>query len=320
MKPLIYVLIFLAALLFVEAVYLILRDLKRQRIRYVRNRMMPSRRPEGEGPRAILRREETGPWAALHRFLVDQPLFSMIPSLLEKANVSLRADQLLLISLGFFILFGFGGGMISGLLVIGLVMGFAGFSLPVLYLIQRKSRRQAMIQEQFPEVLELIVRSLRAGHALTGTFRLVGEEFSYPLGQEFKRVYEENNLGIPIRESLKNMEKRLDSFDMKYFITAVLIQRETGGNLTEILEGLSQTIRNRMRLQGQIRAKTAEGRLSGLILGLLPVVMGIILGFVNPDHIRILFEHPQGQRLLGLAIVMVIVGGLLIKKIVAIKV
>ena len=320
MKLVIYVLIFLAGLLCVEAVYLILRDLKQQRLMRVKNRMAPPRREDGGAPPVFLRKADVGLRAALRRYLIEQPLLSRIPGLLEKANVPLRSDQFLILSLGLFVFVGFASALFTRHIAATLLLALIGFFVPLFYVLQRKHRRQVMIQEQFPEVLDLIVRSLRAGHALTGTFRLVAEEFSYPLGLEFKRIYDENNLGLSLRDSLKSMEQRLESFDMKFFVTSVLIQRETGGNLTEILEGLSRTIRNRLRLQGQIRAKTSEGRLSGWILGLLPVIMGGVLSFINPGHVRILWEHPQGQKLLGLAIAMVIVGGLLIKKIVSIKV
>ena len=320
MKLVIYVLIFLAGLLCVEAVYLIFRDLRQQRLMHVKLRMAPPRKEDGVGPAVFLQKTDGGIFSVMHRYLIEQPLLSKIPGLLGKANVSLRSDQFLILSLGLFVFVGLFAALFTRHVAATLALALIGFFVPLVFVLQRKHRRQVLIQEQFPEVLDLIVRSLRAGHALTGTFPLVAEEFSYPLGMEFKRVYDENNLGISLRDSLKSMEQRLESFDMKFFVTSVLIQRETGGNLTEILEGLSRTIRNRLRLQGQIRAKTSEGRLSGWVLGLLPVVMGVVLSFINPDHVRILWEHPQGQKLLGMAVVMVIVGGLLIKKIVSIKV
>ncbi len=320
MKLAIYALIFLAALLCVEAVYLILRDLKQQRLLRVKNRMAPPRQEDRVSTRLLLREEEQGTFVGLRRALFGQPLLSRIPRLLERANLPLRSDQFLTLSLGLFI----GTGLLMGLLTrhaaASLVTAFFAFFVPLLYALARTHRQQVAIQEQFPEILDLIVRSLRAGHALAGTFRLVAEEFPAPLGPEFKRVHDETNLGMPFRDSLKGMEKRLESFDIKFFATSVLIQRETGGNLTEILEGLSRTMRTRIRLQGQIRAKTAEGRLSGWILGLLPVVMAAVLSFVNPEHVRILWEDPQGQRLLWIAIGLIAVGGLLIKKIVSIRI
>lgn len=282
--------------------------------------MAPPRAPATPAPLTLLRKPDSGWLTVLHRHLIEQPLLSKIPGLLEKANLSLRADQFLMACLALFVSGGILGGLLTRHVAVSIILAVLGFFVPLVYVIQRKHRRQILVQEQFPEVLDLIVRSLRAGHALTGTFKLVAEEFGYPLGPEFKRVYDETNVGISLRDTLKVMERRLESFDMKFFVTSVLIQRETGGNLTEILEGLGRTIRNRIRLQGQIRAKTAEGRLSGWILGLLPIIMAIVISFINPGHVRILWEDPLGQRLSLLGVTLLITGAILIKRIVSIKV
>ena len=189
-----------------------------------------------------------------------------------------------------------------------LVMG-AGFFIPVFYLMQKKEKRSAALVRQLPDTLDFMVRSLRAGQSLDRAFHGVSVNFLDPAGGEIRIIYEEISMGLPFAEALENFEKRFPKLaDVKFLCASLIIQRETGGNLTEILSSLSNTIRERFRLQRQVKAFTAEGRLTSLIIGILPVVFGAVSYLLNPGYISQLFVDPVGKKLLFLAMVLEILG------------
>jgi tight adherence protein B len=172
----------------------------------------------------------------------------------------------------------------------------------------------------FPEALEMFARSLRAGHSFTGAIQLVAQEMPDPIGPEFSKVFEEQNLGIPLRQALIGMTDRVDILDVKFFVTAILIQRETGGNLAEIIDKIAYVIRERFRVQGQLKIFTAQARISGTILALLPVGMAVLLGILNPEYMKPLWVEKTGKILIGVAVTMQILGFLAIRKIIRIKI
>lgn len=323
MKQAIYVLIFLAVLLCVEAVYLILRDVKRRRGRFVRQRLAaPAAAPTGLDRGALLRKAPRRGWSALALTarVRELPGLARLPGLMRAADIHLDLDQFLVYSGGCGLALGAAVGVLTRRMDAALAAAAVGAIVPLLLVLRRRRRRQRQIQQQFPEVIDLIVRSLRVGHALTGTFKVVADEFGEPLAPEFRRVYEEHNLGIPLRDALEAMQQRLGNLDVRFFVTSVNLQRETGGNLTEILEGLSRTIRNRVRLQGQVSAKTAEGRMAGWVLAAMPILVMVLIAAMNPDYTRMLFHDPRGQTLLKVAAALIVTGVLLIKKIVTVRV
>jgi tight adherence protein B len=197
-------------------------------------------------------------------------------------------------------------------------VGFA--YLPAVYLYWLKSQRIAKFERQLPEALELVSRALRAGHAFSVGLKLVGDEAADPVGKEFRRVFDEVSMGVALPDALQNMMERMDSVDLRFFVTSVLIQRETGGNLAEIIDSLAGLIRKRFELLLKVRALSAEGRFSGLILFCLPIVVGILLYKMNPDYITILFTDQLGKNMLMIASFMMVTGALVMKKMVTIKV
>ena len=200
-----------------------------------------------------------------------------------------------------------------------LMIFFGSASIPLINIIvQRKKRLNAFIRE-FPDALDMMTSALKAGHALNQALQLVGNEAPDPVGIEFKRAFEQYNLGLNIREALLNMTERIESLDLKLFITAILLQRETGGNLTEILENIGYTIRERFKLIGQIRTFTAQGRMSAGILGTLPAIFLAIISVLNPGYLQPLFKDPLGHYFIVLAVVLQVIGFIIIKKIVQIK-
>ena len=205
-------------------------------------------------------------------------------------------------------------------LVIAPFVGLLFSTFPFLWLIIRRKRRLNAFAAQLPEALELIARALRAGHSLAAGFHLVSQEGSDPIAEEFGRVFEEQNLGIPFEEALENLTERVPNLDLKFFVTAVVLQRQTGGDLAEILDKIGHLIRERFKIWGQVQALTGEGRLSGIVLLALPPLLFITVYRMNPDYIQLLFTDELGKKMLIAGIVSQLVGALVIRKIINIRV
>ncbi len=198
--------------------------------------------------------------------------------------------------------------------------GIAAGSLPMCWLLFRRKKRLKTFSTQLPDALEMMARVLRSGQSLAFGFSAVGAEMSDPIGKEFGRVFEEQNLGVSMDDSLRSMCERVPNLDLRFFVTAVILQRQTGGDLSEILDKIGELIRDRFRILGQVAALTGEGRLSGLVLLALPPVLFAVVYSMNPDYVTQLFTDPAGKKMLAVAVVMQILGALVIKKIVDIKV
>ncbi len=240
--------------------------------------------------------------------------------LFEQANVAMTVPLFL--------------GIACGLGVIGLALPtIAGFSvafapflalslavLPMVWLLFKRKRRLSKFASQLPEALELIARALRAGHSLASGFNLVAHEMSDPIGGEFSRTFEEQNLGKPLEEALEDLTKRVPNLDLKFFVTAIVLQRQTGGDLAEILDKIGHLIRERFQIWGQVQALTGEGRLSGVVLLALPPVLFIVVYRMNPDYLMLLFTDDLGKKMLIGGIVSQLLGALVIRKIVNIRV
>jgi tight adherence protein B len=193
-------------------------------------------------------------------------------------------------------------------------------SLPLLWLMFRRKRRFKKFAKQLPDALELISRALRAGHSLASGFNLVAEEMTAPISTEFRKAFEEQNLGIPLDQALDGMTERMPNLDLRFFATAVILQRTTGGDLAEILDKIGRLIRERFQIWGQVQALTGEGRLSGIVLLALPPFLFVAVWRLNPDYVLPLFTDPIGKKMLLGAVVMQILGALVIRKIVNIRV
>src|SRR5438132_3140772 len=198
----------------------------------------------------------------------------------------------------------------------GLVM----FFIPFLWLLNKRRVRLKTFASQLPDALELVARALRAGHSLAAGLHVVAEEMPSPIADEFGRVYEEQNLGIPLEDSMRAICDRVPNLDLRFFVTSVAIQRQTGGDLAEILDKIGYVIRERYRILGQVKALTAEGRLSGLVLIALPFVLFFVMLHIKPDYVQMLWTDPLGIKMSVFGLIAQIVGAIVIKKIVDIKV
>ena len=195
----------------------------------------------------------------------------------------------------------------------------AGTILPLVYARYRRGQRLAVFEEQFPEAIDLIARSLRAGHTLTTGLGIAADEVPPPVGLEFRRVFDEQNFGMSLPEALKGMARRVPVLDARFFVTAVLTQRETGGNLAELLDNLSGVMRERFKVRRQIRVVSAHGRLTAWILSLLPPILGAVLYLVSPQFMQPLFDDPLGVRMLTFAVGMQVLGTFIISRLVRVE-
>ncbi|MGA2797118.1 MAG: type II secretion system F family protein [Thermoguttaceae bacterium] len=246
--------------------------------------------------------------------------FGDVNKIFEQADTSLTVMKLLLISMGMALV----GGVLAfairivPLLVplVALIMGV----LPLMWVLFRRKKRLKHFAAQLPEAMEMIARTLRSGQSLGFGISLVATEMGQPIAGEFNRVFEEQNLGLPMEQSLKELADRIPNLDLKFFVTAVILQRQTGGDLAEILDKIGSLVRDRFRIWGQVQALTGEGRLSGVVLLVLPLVLFLAVYQLNPDYIKVLFTDPMGTKMLAIAVVMQIIGALVIRKIVNIRV
>lgn len=238
----------------------------------------------------------------------------------EQARVSMTVLTFLSICAGL----GIGATFLCGFagisLVVAPIVGLCFSTLPFFWLTMRRKRRLNKFAAQLPEALELVARALRAGHSLAAGFHLVSQESSDPIAEEFGRVFEEQNLGIPFEEALNNLAERVPNLDLKFFVTAVILQRQTGGDLAEILDKIGYLVRERFKIWGQVQALTGEGRLSGIVLLALPPVLFVTVYRMNPDYIQLLFTDDLGKKMLIAGIVSQLVGALVIRKIINIRV
>jgi tight adherence protein B len=193
-------------------------------------------------------------------------------------------------------------------------------SLPLLWLLWKRHQRLGKFESQMPDAMDLLARSLRAGHSMADGLRLIGDEMAEPISAEFLRCYQQQALGVPLEATLEELTARVPNLDLRFFVNAVVLQRQTGGDTAEILDKIARLIRQRFQIRAQVRALTGEGRLSGLVLLALPIVLAIYLYFRNPDYLMILFREPLGQKMVLAAIVLQLMGAVVIKKIVDIKI
>jgi tight adherence protein B len=263
-------------------------------------------------------RYSTVPWIdqALHKINLGQRLELM----LYQAGMTIRVEALVLLITAFGM-----GGYFIGVLVFHrvapalLIMG-AMLPLPYLFVKWKKSQRMKAFAEEFPDALDLLVSALRAGLSFSAAMQIVAEESPEPVRSEFAVCVEEQSLGLDFRETMANLTKRVDSLDLRFFVTAVILQRDTGGNLAEILENTSKLIRDRFRILGDIKTFTAQGRLTGMILLALPTGISIFMFVLTPDYFKPMMENETGRMALYFAGFMQVMGALVIRKIVNIRV
>jgi tight adherence protein B len=248
------------------------------------------------------------------------PSLPSLQKIVEQADCHIKPSTLTAIG----VVLGVLAATVSWLLHVPLVLaplaGLVMFTVPFLWLLNKRRMRLKAFASQLPDALELVARALRAGHSLAAGLHVVAEEMPSPIAEEFGRVYEEQNFGISLEDSMKAMCDRVPNLDLRFFVTSVLIQRQTGGDLAEILDKIGYVIRERYRILGQVQALTGEGRLSGVVLLALPFALFLFMLHLKPDYVEMLWTDEMGIKMAIGALVLQILGALCIRKIVNIKV
>jgi tight adherence protein B len=204
--------------------------------------------------------------------------------------------------------------------VSSLVLGGVFALLPYLFILRQRTKRLAQFEQQFPEALDFLARAMRAGHAFSISLEMLSDESAPPLGAEFRKVFNEHNLGLPVETALGNLTTRVPLLDVRFFVSAVLLQRETGGNLSEILTKLAVIIRERFKLKGQVQAASAHGRITGLVLTIMPIVLMLGLLVIAPGYLQGMAADPDGKYIIAGAVVALLLGHFTIRRIIDIKV
>ncbi len=300
-----------------------LLDQRSARARLIKERLAEERKgPEraAEEELALVRDEQLSQIPALDNLLRRSARVSAVQKTLAQAGIPMRAGNFI----GLSALAGIGATvvayMFSKRVEIAWVAMLVGFLLPYSYASFKRTKRFARFDELFPEAIDTLARAVRAGHAFTTALEMITNEVGEPISSEFRQLYEEQKFGMPVRDALMNLADRVPSVDVKFFVTAVMLQRETGGNLAEILDNLSYVIRERFKIQRQVRVYTAQGRLTmALLMGMPPIIVTVMM-VLNPGFIRPLFSDPIGHTLLVAGITLQTVGYFVIRRIIRIQV
>jgi tight adherence protein B len=248
------------------------------------------------------------------------PTLRTVDRMLQQGGMSWTLQTFVLLTLGFGVGLGLSAIMLTRSLTAAIIIAFIGALMPYWYVRFRRNKRLGAFEEQLPEAIELIGRALRAGHPLSSGFKMAADDSSEPIAGELRRVFEEQRFGLPVPDSLLNLADRMGLMDVRILVTAILIQREVGGNLAEILDNLAKVVRERFTIRRQLRVYTAQGRMTGYLLAVLPLALFGILWSMNADYMRILFTDPMGKLVVIIGIVMQVGGYFWIRRVVDIEI
>ena len=274
---------------------------------------------EAENTTVVMRAAE-GPLPGVERLMAGTQAGSRLVRLIEQSGVATTPGAVVAMSLTAGLVPTIVVLVVSGSLLIALGVSLLGVSTPFFWLKYKRSQRIRKFEEQFPEALDLLSRAIRAGHAFQTSMGMVADELPAPVGLEFKKAFEQQNFGLPLREALVELSQRVPSLDVRFFVTSVTIQRETGGNLSEILDNLARVVRERFKIRRQVRVHTAHGRFTGYVLLALPAALALVLTWLSPEHMMLLFKESLGQAMLVGAMVMQAIGFVWIRQVIKIEV
>ena len=296
-------------------------DQRKAKARILRERLASAEKPAAAPLQlALLRDEMLSRIPAFDTLLRRSPRVSQLQKLLAQGHVGIRAGNFLMLCAIAALLFALLAYLAAGNVVFAWAGALLGFFIPYAYASHMRAKRFQKFEEKFPEAIDTLSRAVRAGHAFTTAIEMIASEITEPVAGEFRQLYEEQKFGLPVRDALINLTDRIPLVDVKFFVTAVMLQRETGGNLAEILDNLSYVIRERFKILRQVRVHTAQGRLTMLLLMALPPTIVVIMLTVNPGFISPLFTDPIGHALIVVGITLQTMGYFVIRKIVRIQV
>lgn len=314
-------LVFVAVLLLLEALHTIWKQYKSPEAKRLERRLRAlSAADDNSNPTKLVKERVLSDMPRMQRVLQTMPRAHQLDRFIVQSGLDWTVSGLLL---GSAILFALG--MLTTIMLrqpmeLGVLSGLVLGSLPWLFLQRKRLLRLKRMERQLPEALDLIARALRAGHAFSASLQMAGEELTEPIADEFRLVHDEINYGTSLQQALSNLGERVPITDLRYFIVAVLIQRESGGNLTEMLSNLSRLIRERLKLHAKVRVLSADGRMSAWILGLMPFGLAALLNLMNPEFMHPLWTDPIGITILKWLAAMMVIGLLLLRRIAHIRV
>ena len=322
------ILMFVAVAAAVVGIYMLMTGRNQvRREKTIENRLqeaaggaVPATEEAAAGGSTLLLKEIVGPLPNMDRVANAALKGSGLERWLQQTGTAMTISAVILFTLTFGALASFATYMFTHLWWAAMVAFVLGLGFQPFILKQKRSARIYRFEEHFPEALDLLSRAVRAGHAFSAGMKMVADELDDPVGPEFRKAFDEQNYGLPLKESLNALADRIPLLDVKFFATAVLIQRETGGNLAEILDNLANVVRERFKIRRQVRVHTAHGRFTGYVLMALPAFLAVALMFINPEHMNLLFEERIGQMMIMACIVMQAIGFIWIKQIVKIEV
>ncbi len=299
-----------------------LLDQRSSRARVLRDRLSATQKPSDTivPDVAILRDEMLSRIPAFDTLLRRSERISLLQKMLSQGNVNVRAGNFLIFCIVTAVVLGIVFMIAGGNVPFGWAGGVLGFFLPYAYASHMRAKRFQKFEEKFPEAIDTLARAVRAGHAFTTALELIANEVSEPVAGEFRQLFEEQKFGLPVRDALINLADRIPLVDVKFFVTAVMLQRETGGNLAEILDNLSYVIRERFKILRQVRVHTAQGRLTMVLLMALPPTIVVVMLIMNPGFIRPLFTDYLGHVLIVAGIALQTMGYFVIRRIIRIQV
>ncbi|MGA3197485.1 MAG: type II secretion system F family protein [Terriglobales bacterium] len=302
--------------------FLSVLDERKAQARVLRDRLTEADKASDRAPLelALLRDEMLSRIPAFDTFLRRSQRVSVLQKMLAQGNVDIRAGNFLMMCAVSCIILGIIAFIAGGNPIFGAAGALLGFFVPYAYASHMRTKRFQKFEEKFPEAIDTLSRAVRAGHAFTTALEMIASELAEPVAGEFRQLYEEQKFGLPVRDALINLTERVPLVDVKFFVTAVMLQRETGGNLAEILDNLSYVIRERFKILRQVRVHTAQGRLTMVLLMALPPTIVVIMQLLNPGFIHPLFADPLGHTLIVAGITLQTLGYFVIRKIIRIQV
>jgi tight adherence protein B len=314
-------LLFIAVVLMVEGMYLLWSSYKGPEANRIERRLrIMSAGAHGGAESSLLKQRLLSDTPFLQHALLSVPRVHVLDRLLIQSGLSMKLMTFIGLSIGLALGGLFLGNVLASSWFVSIALFLLAGSLPYFYLVYRRDKRLKKFDEQLPDALDLIGRGIRSGHALPSALKMVADEMANPISEEFRAAFDEVNYGFSMQDALTNLATRVPSTDLQYFVVAVLIQRETGGNLAELLDSISAMIRARQKLYGTIRVLSAEGKLSAWILTLLPIVLALIINLINPAFMKVLWEDETGIKMVIGVVIMMILGIFWMRKIIKIRV
>lgn len=316
------VLVFVAVVLLLESLYLLWRSYKRPEVTAMEKRLQALTASHDTSEQTwLLKQRMMSEVPLLERWLLGIPQAHQLQKMIYQSGMDWPLSRLLLACAAL-------GSAAWGAIVVaahqsmlsGMAVGGLFAALPLLYVLRQRRLRLARLEQQLPDALDLIIRGLRAGHAFSSSLQMVGEEMADPIAQEFRVVHDEINFGVSMQQALTNLCERVPIADLRYFVVSVLIQRESGGNLTEVLGNLRRLIRERLKLLARIRVLSAEGRLSAWVLGVMPFAIAALLNVANPAFMSLLWTDPIGIVIVQSMLTLMVIGFFILRKIIKIRV